>query len=781
MIKNFFKVAVRNLLRYKGFSAINILGLTLGLIFTLVIGLWVLDELSFNRFHEKIDRLYQVKVNLYWSGSAPNTSTGIPGPLELTLENEVPEVEAVTKFTGREPLLSVGQTVGKEHGLYVSPGFLQMFSFPLIDGDVATALAEPNSIVISEKLANKYFGSTEVMGKTLELDREEVLQVTGVAKTLPTNSSIQFDWLRSFDLFEKKNDWATTWGNFSFQTYALLKPGADLAAVQKKIKTIGKVGEHQAEIFLQPFSDTYLFSRFVDGKVAGGRIEYVRLFSAIALFVLLLACINFMNLATARSAQRAREIGIRKVVGARRGSLIGQFLAEPVLLSLLATVLAISFVQLTLPSFNSWFGKSLQIDYGNPVIWGIGLTLAVLTGIMAGLYPALFLSGFRPLKVLKGDVFKMKDRSSYLRQGLVVFQFSISIVLIIGVTVISRQVHYVRNTNLGIDRKDVIFTFLDGKLSEQLETFRQELLASPGISAVTSISDNPLSIDGSSGDLNWSGKDPEKMTAVSPIMVGNDFVETMGLRLLEGRDFRSYPADSANYLINESAARLMGMDDPVGQEIEFWMGKGKIVGLVQDFHLKSLHETITPLVICYAPENTWISAIKPTSGQTEAALAHLEEVTDNLNPGYPLDYRFADDEFEKQYRSETLTGKLANWFAVIAIVISCLGLLGLATYSTERRAKEIGIRKVLGAAISDIVSLLSRDFIRLVLLAILLATPVGWWAMRNWLDNFAYHINISWWMFLLAGVIVLLIAFLTVGFQSLKAAWMNPVDRLRSE
>ncbi len=781
MFQNYFKVAWRNLTRHKGFTAINIIGLTLGLVFALLIGLWVQDEWSINQFHSKIDRLYQVKSNLFWSSGEPITSDDIPGPIEKTLETEVPEVETAAKATISEDLFTVEKTSAKEMGYYASSGFLQLFSFPLLAGDAKIALNEPNFIVISETMARKYFGTTKVLGKTIEFNKKESLQISGVAKDVPKNSSLQFQWLRSFDVFEKANDWSLTWGNFSFETYVLLRPDTHLASVQRKIKTIGKLKDHKAEIFLQPLSKTYLYSKFENGKQAGGRIEYVRLFSAIAIFVLLLACINFMNLATARASQRAREIGIRKVVGAKRGALIGQFMGEAVLVSMFALVLAIGIAQLVLPSFNTLFEKELKIAYNSLNFWGIALTLAIVTGLLAGSYPALFLSGFRPIKVLKGDVFKMADGSSLLRKGLVIFQFVLSIFLIIGVTVIQQQIHFVRNKNMGLDRKDAIYTYLDGKLAEQKESFRQALLTSSAIRAVTTLSNNPLNIKALSGDLEWHGKDPNQSTSVSPITVGEDFIQTMGIKLKEGRSFRSYPADSANYIVNESAVKLMGMKDPVGQEIEFWMGRGEIIGVVEDFHLKSLHENITPLVICYAPQNTSIAWIKPASGRTEAAIAHLEKVAKNINPGYPFAYDFIDAEFEKLYRNETLTGHLANWFAVIAIIISCLGLFGLATYATERRTKEIGIRKVVGASVSSIVTLLSQDFVKLVLFAIVIATPIGWWAMNKWLEAFAYRIDIHWWIFIVAGIAAVLIAVLTVSFQAIRAAVANPVESLKNE
>lgn len=782
MWKNYVKIAWRNLTRYKGFTFINVIGLTLGLLFALLIALWVQDELRFDRFHANGDRLYRINSNLFWSEGEPNTSSMTPGPLEDALEAQIPEITSVVKTSySNESLFSVGEKVAKEDGFYASPDFLEMLSFPLLAGDVNKALTSPASIVISETMALKFFGTTDVVGKTIQMDKEENLMISGVVADVPAHSTIRFNWVRPFEVFAKSNTWADTWGNFSFYTYALLRPGADLVVVQEKIRQIGNLKNHKAEVFLQPLAESYLYSKYTNGKPDGGRIEYVRLFSAIAIFVLLLACINFMNLATARAAQRAREIGIRKVVGANRFSLMGQFMGEAILVTLLALVLAVGIAHLVLPGFNDLFNKELRIGYNDPMFWGVALLLTVLTGIMAGSYPALFLSGFRPVKVLKGDVFKLSDGTSMLRKGLVVFQFVLSIFLIIGVTIIQQQIHYIKNKNLGIDRRDMIYTMLEGELGENPEIFRQELLKSSAIQSATTTGGNPMNVQSTSGDLQWQGKDPNRSTSVSAFFVGNGFTETMGVKLKEGRTFRSFPADSVSYLVNESAVKMMGLENPVGEEVEFWMGKGQIIGVLEDFHLQSLHQPITPLILCYYPANSWQAWIKPAPGQTEAALAHLEKVSKELNPGYPFEYHFADEVFEQLYRSETVVSTLANWFALIAIIISCLGLFGLATYATERRVKEIGIRKVLGASMGNIVSLLSREFVQLVLIAIVIAAPIGWWAMNRWLKAFTYRIEIQWWIFIAAGAVALGIALLTVSFQAIRAAISNPVESLRSE
>lgn len=778
MFENYFKTTWRNLIRYKGFTLLNVLGLTLGLVFTLLIGLWVQDELSINQFHYDIDQLYQARANLYWSEDGPLHVSTLPRPMEQTIKNEVPEVAMVTQFEFyRDGLLSVGKNASRADGVAASSNFLQLFSFPLLSGNTKSALSDPSSIVISEKLALQFFGTTAVIGKTITVNEQQSFQVSGVLKNVSRQSSIQFDWVCALPDSENENDW----GNFSYQTYIRLNPQAKLDRVQQKIKQIGQLKNNKAEVLLQPFAEAYLYSKFENGKATGGRIEYVRLFSIIALFVLFLACINFTNLATARAAQRAREIGIRKAIGAGRIAIALQFLGESIVIALGAAVVAIGITQLALPRVNVLFEKQLHIPYLNPGFWAAVLMLFVGTGILAGAYPALYLSGFRPIKVLKGELFSSADGAAVLRKGLVVFQFVLAIGLMTCVIIVQQQIHFIKTTHLGIDRKDLFYTILDGKNNQQQETIRQELLNVPGIAGVTTLSHNPMDITQASGDLQWPGKNPAHATPVSPLLVGKDFIKTMGIRLVEGRDFQNYPADSANYIVNEAAVKMMGLENPLGTEIEFWKGKGRIIGIVEDFHLKSLHENITPLVVGYAPKDAWMLWIKPTPGQTEMALAQAEKVLKSLNPGYPFEYQFADDEFNQQYRTETLTGQLANWFALASLLISCLGLFGLATYATVRRTKEIGIRKVLGASLTSVVGILSRDFIFPVLIACLLAFPLAGYLMSQWLQDFAYRIHIQWWMFALAGVLALGIAFLTIGFQSIKAALANPVKSLRSE
>ena len=780
MLKNYLKIAFRNLWRYKGFSLLNIISLTLGIAFTLLIGLWVHDEWSYNRFHENLDDLYMVRTNMDWGGL--RTSDSAPGPFRTTVKEEVPEIKAATRLTWNEGrLLTVDKKNIKSVGIHVDDDFLKMFTFPLIDGDLETALNDPKAIVLTKSLAEKLFGTQDPIGLTLKLDNEIEKKVTAVVEDVPRNSELQFTWLASWIPWEEERDWAKTWGNVSFKTYVQLVHDAELESVNKKIAKIGKAEERALTFFLQPFSDTYLYANYRAGKQDGGRIEYVRIFFAVAVFLLIIACINFMNLATARSSRRAKEIGVRKTVGATRSLLRKQFFGEALLLSSIAFLLALLLTEWTLSWFNSLFEKEINIDYTNPVLWVAAIGLVLITGLMAGSYPAFLLSTLKPVKVLKGDILKVGDRSAFLRKGLVTFQFVISGLLIVATLTIHQQINFIKNKNLGIDRNDLFYMVAEGALEEKTTLFKQELEKSTDIRSVTLTGNNPMDVQGFSGDLSWPGKNPEETVLVAGMGVGDNFLETMGLELIEGRPFsKDFPTDTSNYIVNEAMVNAVGLENPIGTEIDFWNGKGKIVGVLKDYHMQSLHVEIRPMVLIYSP-NDWFIWIKPESGKTKEALAQTEEVIKTLNPGYPFEYQFADAEFEAQYQNETLIGNLANAFGIIAIIISCLGLLGLAAYSAERRRKEIGIRKVLGASVTSIVELLSKDFIHLILIALSIALPLGWYLMQLWLKQYAYRIDIQWWVLALAGVLAIGVTFLTVGFQSVRAALRDPVESLRNE
>lgn len=588
-------------------------------------------------------------------------------------------------------------------------------------------------------------------------------------------------------MFEKTNPWVKTggWGNFSFSTYVELKSAASEAAVNKKIKDIvGRYDEVNKEstLFIQPFKRWHLYSEFKNGVNTGGRIEYVRLFMILALGILLIACINFMNLTTARSVKRAKEIGIRKVVGAFRFALIRQFIGEALLIVLMAIIISLALVMLVLPLFNQLTGKQIHIPLADPTFWLIITGLLLITGFISGSYPALYLSSFKPVRVLKGSL-KFSSGALWFRKGLVVFQFMLSIILIIGTIVVSKQVDYIQTVNLGYDRENLLYIPLEGDLTSKYQLFKTQLLQMPGIKDVSRITDIPTQIENSTGGVEWKGKDPTADMQFTQSAVGYDFIKTMHLQLEQGRDFsKDFATDSVGYIINESALKRIGYKDPVGKPLTFWQKKGTIIGVLKDFHFNSLHVPINPLVLRLGENIEWGNAlVKTEPGKTKEALVSLEKVCKNLNPKFPFTYKFSDEEYQKLYKSEQVVSQLARYFAFLAIFISCLGLLGLVMFTAEQRTREIGIRKVLGATVPNVVGLLSKDFLSLVLIANLISWPLGWWAMSKWLQNFEYRISISWWVFALAGLAAVLIALLTVSYQAIKAAIANPVKSLRTE
>jgi predicted permease len=780
MFRNYFKTAWRNLIKNKIYSFINITGLALGLTCTILIGLWVNDEMKVDQFHANGPQLYRVMANLFWGDET--TGDNIPAPLNEAMKKDIPGIQNVATVTQDEILFFPGEKAHKEKGYYVTEDFLKMFSFPLINGNIHSALSSPKNIVITEKLAEKYFGNQDPMGKTIQVNSTDVFQVSGVLKDAPLNSSFQFGWLIPFDVFVQKNQWAKTWGNYSFQMYVMLDPHTSMTDVNEKLKHIlNKYNKgSKDEFFLQSFGDKYLYANYKAGKQEGGRIVYVRLFSVIAIFVLLIACINFMNLTTARSVKRAKEVGIRKVVGAERKMIITQFFGEALLLTVCAVFLALVVVELLLPSFNQLTGKQLHLDFAQPGFLVAVLIVTIVTGLISGSYPALFLSSFRPVVVLKSAAVKASG-ANLLRKALVVIQFCLSIILIIGTIIIYNQIQYIRNKNLGLDKENLILMAAEGNVYTHLNTFEDELSRSPGIANVTTAGDIPIDINGTSADLNWPGKKPKEVVSVSATWVGYNFLKTMDIPLVAGRDFSKTMADSSNYIVNESAVKLMNLKNPIGQQVEFWNGKGSIVGVVKDFHLHSLHDPITPLVLCLQPQNSYILFVRTEKGKTREAIASLQHLQHHYDASFPFEYHFMDEMYEQRYNSEMMIGKLINVFAIMAILISCLGLFGLATYTAEQRIKEIGIRKVLGASVSNLTALLTRDILKLVLIATLFAFPIAWIGMNKWLDNFAYRTNISWWVFVVAALLAAFIALITVSYQAIRAALTNPVKNLRTE
>ena len=788
MIKNYFKTAWRNLLQNKTFSLINIFGLALGMTCSLVIMLWLKDEINKDKFHQNGKRLYRVMENQYYSGNV-STFDATPGILAENIVKDIPDIQMASQMLWEEePLFTVDNTYDKEKGRYVEKDFLRMFSFKLIKGDPATALARPDAVVITKKLAEKYFKGQDAVGKMIKIDNTDNVMVTGVLDEIPKSSSLTFDFLMSFEQWRKKNDWAKEWGNNGPRCYVMLAQSASIDKVNAKVKNYIKTKnkDSNVELFLQNFGESYLYSDWENGKQNGGRIEYVKIFSIVAIIILVIACINFMNLATARSLRRAREIGVRKVVGASKRQLIAQFIGESLFVSFIAICFSLLIVFLLLPSFNTLTEKHLSIDLTDPSFLLILLGLTLVTGIISGSYPALFMSSLRPIIVLKG-LLKFRSGATYFRKALVVFQFALSIILILGMIVIYRQIDFIHNKNLGFAKEDLLYMPLEGELQKTYPTFKEQLLKQPGIKSVTSAQSSPLEVGSSTYGVRWPGKDTTKLILFSSNPVTYDYIKTMGIQMAAGRDFgNEYGLDTMNYLVNEAAAKKIGYKDPVGKELTMWGDKGMIIGVMKDYHHNSLHVPIEPLILRLHKMSWggtyWGNVIVRTEkGKTKQAIASMEKLYKQFNPGFPFKYYFTDDEIANRYKAEYTVSKLSRYFAFLAIFISCLGLFGLVTFTAEQKTKEIGIRKVLGASVTGIVSMLSKEFLTLVLIASVIAFPVAWWAMHRWLNDFAYRVNIGWSVFVVAGIIAMLIALLTISFQSIKAAIANPVKSLRTE
>jgi putative ABC transport system permease protein len=775
----------RNLMRHKMFSLINISGLALGMTCSILILLWVKDELSFDRFHENIDELYVVMRTEIYPGADNITLAASSGRLAPALEQEMPEIEHAIRTTwGDIELFTYGDKSLKVEGQYADPEFFKVFTFPLIHGDAAQVLQDPKSVVISDSIALKFFGSTDdAVGKVFKLNNSESYKVTGVMRTVPKNSTVRFDFVMPFENYLAKNEWLREWGNSGILTLIQVKKNTDAVALDKKLTHfLGKQKEGLTdELFLHPYSKQHLYSDFRPGKTESGLILYVRLFSVIAVFILVIACINFMNLATARSAKRAKEVGVRKAIGASKGSLVRQFMVESVLVAFLALFVAINLSGILLPSFNELTDKAVQLDLSNPELIMLLLGVALFTGIISGSYPAFFLSSFEPVVVLKGTV-KLDNRAAFLRKGLVVFQFILSALLIVSTVVVYLQLDFIRNKDIGLQRENVIHLPIEGDLGARYETVKQELSAMPGISQVSASNQNPLQIGTNTTDPVWNGKNPDVNISIDVMTIDYDMLETLGIRLKEGRDFsKDFGTDTANYILNEEAVKVMQLKEPVGDWLDLWGTKGHIIGVVKDFQSRHMRVGIRPLIIRLRPTDVNRLYVKAEPDKTTEALASMESVLSKHNPAFPFDYHFLDVDFERMYRSESIIGKLTNYFAGIAIFISCLGLFGLALFTAEQRKKEIGVRKVLGASISGIVFMLSKDFLKLVLIANVIALPLSWYLMSNWLNDYAHRTEMSWWIFAVAFFTTLVIAMLTLSFHAIKTAMADPVSSLRTE
>ncbi len=789
MWKNYLKTAFRSLKKQKIFAFINVAGLSVGLACCILILLWVKDEVAYDQFHHEGDQIYRVQRHAYFTDGRIYTWQSVPKPLNEAFLEEYPEFSHTVLWSWQQEMVfNYGDKLFREEGNFAGKDFFEVFNFPLLEGDAETVLEDIDAIVISNTLAQKYFGTNwqgNTLGKTIRIDDRKDFKVTGVFAEVPSNSSFQFDYVLPMEDFIERNDWVEHWGNSGLQLFVKLHAGSDFELVNEKIKDL--IRSHQesanADVFLQPYEDIRLYSDYKDGKLVGGRIEYIRIFLLVALFILIIASINFMNLATARSMRRALEIGIRKVVGASKRRLIAQFMGESIFITMSSLILALLLVELLLPTFNELTGKEVFIDYFNPIYLLSFVGVALFTGLLSGSYPALFLSSFKIVHVLKGTL-RHSHSAALFRKGLVVFQFSLSILLIIGTLTIYRQLNYIMNKNLGIDKENLVYMPLEGGINEKYETFKHKLMQQVGIQEVTTSSQNPLSVGNSTTDPEWDGKDPNSSILFSIINAHYDFLDAMKIQLVEGRSFSpAFSTDTSNVIINRVAAEAMGLTDStvIGQRLDMWGHEGQIIGLVENFHISSLYSAIDPLIIRFDPENAQMLFVRTKAGQTQEALASLAQVYQEFNPNYPFKYTFLDEDYAENYENEVIIGKLANYFAIMAIFISCLGLFGLASFTAEQRSKEMGIRKVLGASVSHLVILLSADFSKLVLLAFLISAPLAWYLMDDWLSDFAYHVNLSWWIFGLSGLLAVGISWFTISFQSFKAARSNPVEVLRNE
>ena len=788
MFRHNLLLTYRTFKRYKTSFFINLIGLSTGLACALLIFLWVNDELHVDKFHENDNRLYQVMEHwIQANGIVTNESTS--GYMAEALAQEMPEVEYAA--TVRGPLANVTLTVEdkniKATGQYVGKDFFNIFSFPIIQGDKDQVWADRNSMMISEALAMKLFNTSEnIMGKTVELQHEQQFFISGVFETVPSSSSAQFDFVLSFEEFAATNEWVLEWSSTPTNAYVVLKSGTDVDTFNEKISDYVKIktndGIKHRTPFLKRYSETYLYGNYENGVQAGGRIEYVELFSVIAIFILVIACINFMNLSTAKASRRLKEVGVKKAVGAGRKDLIFQYLGESLLMTFASLILALLFVLLLLPQFNEITGKHLTLNFDTPMVCTV-LGITLFTGLIAGSYPALYLSGFNPVTVLKGKL-NTSVGELLTRKGLVVFQFALSIILIVSVVVVYKQIEYAQTKNLGYNKDNIILFDREGKAKgeDQLETFLSELRNISGIVNASSIGHDLTGHNWGVYGFEWEGKDPDDNTEFEHMVVYYDMMETLGIEMKEGRTFsRDFSLEASKIILNESAIEHMGIKDPIGKPFKFWGQDMQIIGVAKDFHFESLHENIKPLIFRLWPERTNRFMAKIEAGKEKETIDRLQAFYNAYNPGFTLDYRFLDQEYQAQYVAEQRVSTLSKYFAGLAILISCLGLFGLAAFTAERRLKEIGIRKILGSSDFGIVRLLSADFTKMVLIAILIALPVSYLLAKNWLEGFAYRIDLHWWFFIGAGFIALLIAWFTVGLQTVKAARVNPTQCLKDE
>jgi putative ABC transport system permease protein len=808
MLQNYLKIAFRNLLRNKVYSFINIGGLAVGMATCLLISMYILDEVSYDRFNEKADRIYRLDMDIKFGGSEKSYAVS-PAPAGPTFLRYFPFIENYVRIRENVVVIEKGKETINEHNVaFADSSLFEVFTLPMIYGNPKNALCQPNSVVITESIAKKYFNTVQVLGKILTIDKTQLYKITGVIKDIPENSHIKRNIYMSMLNYEdsKRNVWVSN----NYNTYLLLKQNVNPVQLKSRLREILKkylqpelfqiLGIKSMEDFeksgnymrfdLMPLTKIHLYSDKVAEIGTNSNIQYVYIFSAIALFILLIACVNFMNLSTARSVNRAKEVGVRKVLGTIRSHLMSQFLSESILLSMIAFILGFGIAYLLLPYFNDLATKQMSLSLEQkPLLLPVLLFFSIFIGLLAGVYPALILSAFKPISVLKGKL-TTRNKGSYLRNGLVVFQFFSSAFLIICTIAIYRQLHFIQNKNLGFNREQVLVINDTNLLGNGLESFKNELLQLKETKSATISGFLPTPSYRNNNSFWPEGElNAEKGISMQFWEVGHDYTKTLGMQLLQGRDFdKNMSTDSTALIINESATKIFGYKNPIGKKLFMYadiqtkrMVAFTIIGVVKNFNFESLRENVGAMSMCLSPKSYGMISIRLQTDNVKEAIAKIESKWKSRVGASPLNYHFLDEAFDSMYRSEQRIGKIFISFAILAILIACLGLFGLATFTAEQRIKEIGIRKVLGATVTQIVQLLSIDFLRLVIWGIVIASPIAYWAINKWLQDFAYRVEISWWIFALAGALAVLIALLTVSYQAIKAAVANPVKSLRTE
>jgi ABC-type antimicrobial peptide transport system permease subunit len=789
MIKNYLKVAWRHLLQNRGFSFINIFGLAIGMAFAILIGLWIQYETSFDKFHKNGERIGMALKHVKFNNEK-GTQPATPLPLYYAFKNEFPEIKRASRMDwGGEYSLMVGDKKVKKTGKHVDPDFLKMFSFPIVKGDANTALNDVNSVVISESTAASLFGKDDPIGKNIKVNNDFNVQVKAVIKDVPKNSTIQFDFLSPYEYVVAHDDFIknqkSNWSNNFLINVVELKEGVSMDDFSKKIWNINTEREktlRDAYVFLQPLKDWHLRADYKNWIQIGGKYEYIKLFALIGIFVLLIACINFMNLSTARSEKRAREVGIRKAIGSMRSQLIIQFLTETLLTSFFAFIFAMAIIPVVLPLLKDVGFENVSFNLNNYWLVIGALIITLITGLIAGSYPAFYLSSFKPVKVLKG-LFKQGQGTVTFRRVLVVSQFAISIGLIISTVIVFQQIEHAKDRSLGYNTNNLISVGASKDLVKNFVPLKRELLACGYVKSVAKASGPLTNIWNSWGDFSWEGKDPNAQISIDVIMSEWDFEKTAGLKFKQGRPFsKDYKTDSNAVILNEAALKMINYKDPIGKTMKSADRTINIVGVIDNMIITDPFRPVSPMVLLFNADVANFVFLRLKEGVSlKSALATIQPIFDKYNPAFPFEFKFSDEEFEYKFNLENQVGKLAGIFAVLAVLISCLGLFGLAAFMAERRTKEIGIRKVLGASLMNLWTLLSKEFVVLVTVGCFIASPIAFLLMNSWLQSYDYRINIKWWVFIVAGVVALIIALLTVSTQAVKAAVANPVKSLRSE